>query len=373
MKLVFVSNFMNHHQLYVSQEFCKKSEYTFIATEKIEEERLSLGYKDMNKEYDFILRSYDSDEEYNRAIAIINEADVVIYGSCPFEMIKQRIEDNKLTFRYSERLFKNLKLVRMFHPKVIKNIYNQCTKYKDNNYYLLCASAYSKADYNWFGAFKNKCFKWGYFPKVSGFDNISQIVEEKNKFNNILWCGRLIDWKHPEFAIKAAKYLKKKNVPFKIKMVGTGNLKNKIEKIVEKENLTNYIEVVGALPFDKVQDEMLKAKIFLFTSDQNEGWGAVLNESMGNACCVIANKRIGSVPYIIEHGTNGFIYKNTKDFLRNLEYACKNNVEEICKNAYKSIHDTWNHENAVNEFFKLVQNIKNNNNITYKKAPCHRA
>ena len=71
-----------------------------------------------------------------------------------------RIEDNKLTYRYSERLFKNHKLLRMFYPKYVKKIKSECTKYKDKNYYLLCASAYAERDYNWFGAFKNKCFKY---------------------------------------------------------------------------------------------------------------------------------------------------------------------------------------------------------------------
>ena len=98
-------------------------------------------------------------------------------------MVEQRIIDNKLTFRYSERLFKNNKLIRMFHPRVIKSVRSTCTKYKDRDYYLLCASAYSKDDYGWFGAFKNKTFKWGYFPKIDEIKDINKCIKNKMKSN----------------------------------------------------------------------------------------------------------------------------------------------------------------------------------------------
>jgi glycosyltransferase involved in cell wall biosynthesis len=45
--------------------------------------------------------------------------------------------------------------------------------------------------------------------------------------------------------------------------------------------------------------------VFIFTSDRNEGWGAVLNEAMGSGCAVVAADLIGSVPYLIEHKKMG--------------------------------------------------------------------
>lgn len=359
MKIVFVSNYMNHHQLKVSQEFLKYSDYLFIATNPISEERKALGYKDMNKGYDFVLCSYDNQENYNLAIEKINEADIVIFGSCPFEMIRERIEDNKLTYRFSERLFKNHKILRKLSPSYVKKIKDQCTRYKDKNYYLLCASAYAEEDYNWFGAFKNKCFRWGYFPNIESFDQeLENVVKKKNKSNTILWCGRIISFKHPEYVIYLAKYLKSKGIDFKIKMIGTGPLENKIKKMIAKNKLENCVSLTGVLPFDKVQAEMRKAKIFLFTSDQNEGWGAVLNESMGNACCVIANKKIGSVPFVIENKKNGYIYEKKDEFLKLCEHCCQSDQSEVCKEAYKTIHEVWNAENAVKSFIRENSNGK---------------
>lgn len=372
MRVVFVSNYMNHHQLEVSLEFEKRVDYHFIATQPIEKERLEMGYADMNKQYSFIICAYESDDQYKNAIDLINNADIVIYGSCPFEMVKPRIEANKLTFRYSERLFKNHKLIRMFYPRYIKKIRSECTKYKNNNYYLLCASAYASKDYAWFGAFENKALKWGYFPKINSFDNeLSNVINEKQKYNNILWCGRFISFKHPEYVIYCAKHLISKNIKFKINMIGTGVLLENIKKKISEEGLQDYISVLGAKPFDQVQKYMKESKIFLFTSDHNEGWGAVLNESMGNACCVIANQQIGSVPYLIQDGVNGFAYTSKKDFVQKVEYACVNDTTSVSEDAYHTIHGVWCAKNAVANLLEIIKQINNNQKLTINKNnPC---
>jgi len=377
MKVVMVSNYMNHHQLEISKELMKNSEFTFVACTPISQERINMGYKDMNKEYDFIVRAYESDESYDLAKELVDIADVVIFGNGKFELVKQRIEDNKLTFKYSERLFKNHKLFRMFYPPYVKKIKDQCSKYKDKNYYLLCSSAFAAEDYAWFGAFKNKAFKWGYFPNIASFDKeLKKVIKEKEKNKIILWCGRFIDLKHPEYAIYCAEYLKSKNIDYKIKMIGTGPLQEKISRIVNQKGLGDIIEVCGALPFDKVQEEMRKAQIFLFTSDQNEGWGAVLNESMGNACCVIANRNIGSVPYLLTDGFSGYTYKNKKEFIQSLEKTCLNTEKTtmLCKQAYEEVHTKWTPKAAVESFFDLVDKIINNklDEIKNEKFPCHR-
>ena len=46
MKIVFVSNYYNHHQSAVSMALDKltNGQYTFIQTEPMSEERLKLGY-----------------------------------------------------------------------------------------------------------------------------------------------------------------------------------------------------------------------------------------------------------------------------------------------------------------------------------------
>ena len=66
MKVVFISNFINHHQLPFSKEMIKLigDGYRFIATEPIAQERLDLGYEDMNRKYSFVVCTYDGEEVF---------------------------------------------------------------------------------------------------------------------------------------------------------------------------------------------------------------------------------------------------------------------------------------------------------------------
>ena len=375
LKVVLVSNFMNHHQLPVALEMAKIYDYTFIATEPIAQEQLNMKYEDMNKKYDFILRSYEEDN-YNKAIALINEADVVIFGSCPFEMIEHRIKNNKLTFRYSERLFKDKALIRKFHPAMWKKYFSQCTKYKDKNYYLLCASAYAAKDYAWFGAFKNKAYKWGYFPEVEQKD-VDNLIEQKNlnKKLQIVWCNRLVKYKHPELAVMGGKFLKEKGYDFEIKVIGVGPLKEMAEMLIKKFGLEKYVLLMGSMPTQQVRENLESANIALLTADKGEGWGAVVNESMNSCCAVLCNKFTGSVPYLVEDEKSGLMYKNNKEFFSKLDTLAKDSVlrDELGRNAYRSLTRNWNPTKAVENLDFLIDGLIKDKSIGIKDGPCSKA
>ena len=56
MQICFFSNFLNHHQLPFSLAMSKLTGncFTFVATEKTPQERIDMGYEDMNKKYPFV-------------------------------------------------------------------------------------------------------------------------------------------------------------------------------------------------------------------------------------------------------------------------------------------------------------------------------
>ena len=108
---------------------------------------------------------------------------------------------------------------------------------------------------------------------------------------------------------------------------------------------------------EQVRKYMEDAQIFLFTSDRNEGWGAVLNEAMNSACAVVASHAIGATPFLIEHQKNGLIYRDgdRKDLYKNVKRLldCPQQRMELSKQAYKTIVDEWNAENAAEKVLKL--------------------
>jgi hypothetical protein len=133
MRVVFVSNYFIHQQepfsLAMQKELC--GDFCFVATTPFPQERLAIGYSDMNKKYPWIIRAYESDEAKALAKQMILDADLVIYGSGREEFITQRIKDGKLVFRYSERIYKNgvqfwklpIRIIR--HRKMFQGYKNQ--------------------------------------------------------------------------------------------------------------------------------------------------------------------------------------------------------------------------------------------------------
>lgn len=376
MKIVFVSNYYNHHQAPFSEYMAKRDGvlYTFIETGKISEERKKLGWGIANYP-SFVRNAFSSENDYNESIRQINEADVVIYGSAPERFFKERLKTKKLTFKYAERIYKTGFKWWQQPLRFVKNLSRGWSK---KNHYLLCASAYSHADFSKTFNFHNRAYNWGYFPQLKRYDDFDLLINGKEK-NSILWAGRFIDWKHPESAINVAEKLKKDGYSFNLKIIGTGILEEEIKKSIEEKGLNDCVKMLGAMTPEQVRDYMEKSEIFLFTSDFNEGWGAVLNESMNSACAVVASHAIGSVPLLIKDGKNGFIYKNGNedDLFEKTKFLLDNPEKrvEVSKKAYCTISEKWNAEVAAERFLSLVNGINGGEKKPdlYADGPCSSA
>ena len=134
MKVTFYSNFLTHHQLPFCLEMNKKygDNFKFVSTEKISDERLNLGYKDMDNDYPFVLKAYESKEKYKEAMKLALDSDVVIMGSTKTdEYITERLKQDKLTFRYYARIFYK-GIFSIFDFKNLKIVYNKHFKYRKN-------------------------------------------------------------------------------------------------------------------------------------------------------------------------------------------------------------------------------------------------
>jgi len=379
MKITFFSNFLNHHQLPFCKEMSKKNgvDFKFVATEPVPDERLKMGYHDMSTQYSFALNTYSSKNAHEYAIKLANESDVVIIGSAPNFYIKKRIESNKLTFYYMERIFKKGRH-RILNPKTLGYLLFYHSRFKNKNLYMLCASAYTSADFGLVGAYRNKAYKWGYFPEVKKYDlNELMDLKNQNKIPKLLWVGRLLDWKHPDHVIELGRKLRDSGYEFSLDIIGTGPMQSQIKNMIEKNNLQNQIKLLGSMKPEQVRVHMEQANIFLFTSDFNEGWGAVLNEAMNSGCSVVTSHAIGSVPYLIKSGSNGLIYKseNINFLTERVKYLLDN--KEICHkigiNAYKTMSNTWNAEEAANRLVELSKSLLTGNQLYFEEGPCSKA
>lgn len=372
MRIVYLSNFFNHHQKPLADELYAilGQDYTFVETwEGIPLEQKILGYRTYDMPY---VKRYS--EERMVIDQMILDADVVIYGEAPLALIKKRILSGKLTVRDDESRYKNPNRFLKWPIYTYKSLYL-------NKGYLLCASAYAPIDYMLSGMNPQKCFKWGYFTEVKHYSDIDCLIQNKSLRKsgkiNILWVGRLIALKHPEYVIYVAKSLKKDGVNFCINVIGTGRLEDRLQAQILKENLGEHVSLLGSMPPEQVRAYMETADIFMFTSDRREGWGAVLNESMGSACAVVADENIGSVPYLINHGVNGLVYKSkdVDDLVEKIKSLIKNPsvIEEMGKRAYATMSEMWNGKVAAKNLMELCAALLRGETSPINDGPCSQA
>lgn len=372
MTVTFVTNFLNHHQLPFCLEMQKLTggNFTFVAFEPLANEQMALGYENMN-ELPFVIRAYESDAEYQKAREQILNADVAIFGSCPENVIQEREKTGKYFLIYSERFFKK-GTYRRFIPMTYRKIYKKLLRYEKSNMGVLCASAYLPYDIQLLGK-KFKTYKWGYFPEVKRYGDFEKIVNQKEP-KSILWVARFIKWKHPEAIIKVAKRLKKDGYNFKLTLIGRGPIEQDMKKLAMKSGLEEDVIFTGAMPPNAVREYMKKNSIFVCTSDQNEGWGAVMNEALNSACAVVASYAVGSVPFLVEDGKNGLIYRSGScdDLYQKVRYLLDNESE--CKRmqheAYTTMIEKWCAENATKRLYDVCfANIAGEIEPVYEDGP----
>ena len=369
MKIIFLSTFFNHHQKPFSDELYKlNSDYFFIETGEMLDEQRKMGYEIINKPL-YVLKYEQNGVFCNK---LINEADVVIIGSAPDYLIKQRKRNNQLIVRYSERPLKKKMNLIYYLSRLIK--WNLSTPFW-KPIYMLCASAYTSSDYKLFGMYNGKAYKWGYFTSVKKFKSLENLLEIKRN-NSILWASRLIPWKHAEIAIELAEYLKNRSIPFELNIIGTGVCEESLKKMLEQKHLNDIVHMLGVMNPVQVREFMEQSEIFISTSDRMEGWGATVNEAMSSLCAVVADERIGSVPYLIENKNNGFSYKTKQELFETVENLLLNKKKrkDIAKKAYKTMYDLWSPKIAAERFLFLCERLMVDGKCDFfESGPCSRA
>ena len=377
MKVAFFSNYLTHHQIPFCLEMQQREdiEFFFVSTEEMEEERKCGGW-DFTEEYAFEIKAYKSDINKEKALQLAAESDVMIIGSAPEEYVAYRMKEakNPLTFRYSERIYKGGRW-RVLSPRGAINRLKTYFRYLGKPLYMLCASAYTAGDLALLGSYLGKCFKWGYFPKAYTY-NIEELIQKKEE-NTLLWAARMIDWKHPEIPILVAKRLKEKGYQFHLQMIGVGPLLGDMEKRIAEYGLGDCVHLLGAMSPQEVRTHMENSSVFLFTSDQNEGWGAVLNEAMNSGCAVIANGKIGAVPFLLDDGTNGFVYygNHIEKICQKVEFLLndKQLAIDVGKKAYETIMDKWCAEKATGRLIETCNKLLEGKKEFFSEGPCSKA
>ncbi len=168
-------------------------------------------------------------------------------------------------------------------------------------------------------------------PKISYTHKIN------NKFN-LFFIGRLVKIKAIDNLLLAIKYLNQKDIDrIHLDIIGEGEMKEKLKRIIDINNLGNVVTLHGYL--EDVSPFFINGEIFILPSYQ-EGLSIALLEAMsfGKACIV---NNFG-VPF-----NNGSVFEmenNEPSTIANAISVIINNktlYKSLCVNSRKEIYDNF--------------------------------
>ena len=359
MRLVFLSNYYNHHQHSLCQALYQGAEsFHFVETAPMDQERRQLGW------------GIETLPPYVTADAsVLDRADIVLAGSAPETLIRRAILSGKPVLRYSERPLKNGPEPMKYLPRLVR--------WRRRNpsgrpVYLLCASAYAAADYARFGLFRNRSYRWGYFPECRVYDDFQWLQEHKNP-RSLLWAGRFLDWKHPGDAVAVVHRRAAEGVDVRLQLTGAGPLEEDLRRQIGEDS---RITLTGPMRPKQVRHCMEQAGVFLFTSDRREGWGAVVNEAMNSGCAVVASWAAGSVPYLLRDGINGLVYPSgdREALYRRLRMLLDDEdmQHRMGRQAYRTVTGVWSAGEAARRLLLLTEHILAGEDapVLFEDGPC---
>ena len=391
MKIVFYSLILNNHQANIADELWELTnhQFCFVELANLQAEHRKGDTRDYT-DCPYLLRAWESSQSYAKAMILAREAECCVFSgilALPFQ--KERLKLGRLSFDMSERWLKR-GIINLFSPSIFKMFLSYYLGgWGHKPLYKLCCSAFAAQDQRKLLTFKNKCYKWGYFTKVN--NDLSKISSRftDGQFFSLMWCSRYLKWKHPELPVMMAARLKRLGYKFSLDMYGRGEYESQTKSLVSKLEVEDVVHFMGTKPNDELLQDMQQHHIFLFTSDQNEGWGAVANESMSNGCVLVASDAIGSVPYLVKPNVSGVLFRAprvssgfTSPDLSALDSLCDkvgylfdhpSKLQDISRSGVKQIQDIWSPQVAAHRLLRLVECLQQGIDSGLEDGPCSKA
>lgn len=389
MKLVFYSIVLNHHQAPVADAFYRflGDDYVFVETGNLHDTK---GATTDFSTRPYLLKAVASTSNYKKAIHLAETAECCVFSgleALPFQ--KVRMKKGLFSFDMSERWLKRGWL-NMFSPTIFRMLLAyHWGRWGRKPLYKLCCSAFAKQDQHFLGTYLQKCYKWGYFTQLEQSEVEASTDVSTSSIAPLMWCSRYLKLKHPELPILLAHRLKEKGFQFVLDMYGSGEYEEASRDLVQRLQLGDVVHFQGNKPNHELLADMRRHSIFLFTSDCNEGWGAVANESLGSGCVLVASDGIGSSPYLVKEAKSGFMFQSPNSS-SSLDHPDQQSLKDLCDKvewllthpqemnrmrqaAKHQMMELWAPEIAAKRLLCLIDHLQSNKETPFLEGPCSKA
>lgn len=375
-KLVLFSNYLNHHQQPLADAFYELlgDSFAFVATMPVDDLELKGGKDYSSREYCVVAAKDCTSKAL--AMNLARTSEICIFGAQSLDYAIERAKQPNcgLSFEFGERWLKR-GWINVLSPHLRRWWLNYQRYFRHKPFYKLNASAFAAADHRKLHTYEGRCYRWGYFTAVPEKNEVeaSLDVSTSGIAPTFMWCARFLKLKHPELPVLMAKKLRPKGHRFVIDFYGSGEEEASTRALASHLGLEDCIHFLGAVPNEQVLQAMRQHDIFLFTSDSNEGWGAVANESMSQGCVLVGSDAIGSIPFLVKHRQNGLVFRSCQvdSLVEEAEWLITHPQEmrRMQRAAVSTMQEIWSPRNAACQFLQLVGDLENGRECSVMEGP----
>ena len=314
MKVAYWTNSVSPHQLPLAHEIAKRvgeSNFAYIYRDEMTKEREVIGWNDVS-----VPRWCRRGEEND---PFLLEADLVYTGGLrPIGLIAKRLAAGKKTLYVTERWFKPFGFLgvdwpgkwRMMSPRYRKMAHRMVDMLNNPLCMCLAIGPWARRDMISLGVCPSHIVDWGYFV-AKGKGKIEEDGRKKNEGSvcggcatnsqtaelSVLWVGRMLRLKKVDTIIRAvgeisATSARPSAIDVAFDIYGSGPDESRLRKLAAKYG--NAIKFHQPVPINEVRGIMRGHDVYVMASDENEGWGAVVNEALEEGMSVFGTFEAGA-------------------------------------------------------------------------------
>jgi len=196
--------------------------------------------------------------------------------------------------------------------------------------------------------------------------NLAEFAYEEPKLKpvpKLLAIGRFDEIKGFPYLVEACSILDKQGINFKLRILGDGPLREKLQVQIREKGIMHLVELPGAVSQDDVRKEIREATVFVAPSVQKsngdqDGIPVVLMEAMAMGTPVISTY-VSGIPELIKNEENGMIVESRDaeqlaDALKRLIFSKKKQVNYSAA-ARNTIDESFNIRISVKHLLRNFQ------------------
>jgi len=180
----------------------------------------------------------------------------------------------------------------------------------------------------------------------------------------IISVGSLLHPKGHHILIQACRMLKMKGIAFNCKIIGEGEERPTLERLISENNLTGIVELSGALSFSELRDQYSQASMLVMSSiispAGSDGLPTVLIEAMALGIPVIGTNHAG-IPDLIKHRQTGLLVEpgNPDDLAEAICTLMSDSSlqVEFAKNGRQFVEQEFSLKRNVDKLINLIEQM----------------